>query len=519
MNENKPRERWGTRIGLILAVAGNAIGLGNFLRFPVQAASNGGGAFMIPYFLAFILLGIPLMWIEWTMGRFGGMKGHGTTPGIFDEMWKNRISKYLGIFGIFLPLTVAIYYVYVESWTLAYSFFSATGKYAGITSREGMGNFLSGFLGTPNEYFSGIGTAYIFFLITIAVNVLIMYRGIAKGVELLAKIAMPVLFFFAVLLVIRVFTLGTPDPAYPDRNVLNGLGFIWNPDFSQLGNGKVWLAATGQVFFTLSIGFGAIQTYASYLREKDDVALSGLSTSIFNEFAEVILGGSIAIPVACAFFGITATQEIANSGSFGLGFQSMPIVFGHIPYGTILGTLWFLLLFFAGITSSVAITMPTVAFLQDELGFSRRKAVIATWSFIFIAVQPVIFGAGFLDEMDFWAGTLGIAAFGFLEVMVFSWFFGIKHGWEELHRGADIKIPKIFYYIMKYVTPVYLGVLLIAWTVQQGPSVLMMEGVPPEQVPWKWGARALMAGIIIFLSFAVRSAWKKREKNITGEQK
>ena len=122
------RQRWGTRIGLVLAMAGNAVGLGNFLRFPVQAAQNGGGAFMIPYVIAMVLLAVPLMWLEWAMGRFGGVRGHGTTPGMFQAMWKHPVAKYVGALGIFIPLCVTIYYTYVESWTMGYAWFSLTGS-------------------------------------------------------------------------------------------------------------------------------------------------------------------------------------------------------------------------------------------------------------------------------------------------------------------------------------------------------------------------------------------------------
>src|SRR3989338_9876067 len=128
-----PREKWKTRIGLILAMAGNAIGLGNFLRFPVQCAGNGGGAFMIPYFIAFLLIGIPLMWIEWGIGRFGGKYGHGTTPGMFHYLWNHPLAKYVGAIGIFLPFGILIYYNYIVSWTLAFKIFSFTGKYFAIT--------------------------------------------------------------------------------------------------------------------------------------------------------------------------------------------------------------------------------------------------------------------------------------------------------------------------------------------------------------------------------------------------
>jgi len=143
----KQREQWASRIGLILAMAGNAIGLGNFLRFPVQAAKNGGGAFMIPYFISFLLLGIPLMWAEWAIGRHGGKHGHGTLPGMLELLWKNKLAKYLGALGIFLPFAIVIYYNYIESWTLAYSFFSLTKSYFGSTSVESMRGFLQNYQG------------------------------------------------------------------------------------------------------------------------------------------------------------------------------------------------------------------------------------------------------------------------------------------------------------------------------------------------------------------------------------
>src|SRR3989338_10060709 len=361
----KEREIWATRIGLILAMAGNAIGLGNFLRFPVQCAGNGGGAFLVPYFIALILLGIPLMWVEWAMGRFGGGHGHGTTPGMFHKLWHHPLAKYLGTIGIFISFGVAVYYVYIESWTLGYTFFSATGKYFGLQTREAMGAFLGSYQGKIHtEHFIGLWAAYLFYLVALALNIYILSKGIVKGIELLDKIAMPLLFIMAILLVIRVFSLGTPDPAQPENSIINGLGFMWNPDLASLKNAKVWLAAAGQIFFTLSVGFGAIQTYASYLRKNDDVALNGLTTAVTNEFAEVILGGSIAIPVAVAFFGVAGTAAIAQGGAFDLGFQSMPLIFQKIPLGQLFGTLWFALLFIAGMTSSVAIIQPLMAFLQ-----------------------------------------------------------------------------------------------------------------------------------------------------------
>lgn len=507
------REGWKSRTGLILAMAGNAVGLGNFLRFPVQASQNGGGAFMIPYFAAFLLLGIPLMWMEWSIGRYGGSLGHGSTPGMFQALWKNPVSKYLGVLGIFLPLTIVIYYTCIESWTLAFAFFSATQKYFGVETRESMGAFLRGFQGLErNEFFGSIATSYIFFLVTLGVNLYVLARGIAGGIEKLAKIAMPLLVLFAVVLVVRVLTLGTPDPAHPERSVMSGLAFIWNPDFSQLSRGSIWLAAAGQIFFTLSLGMGAIHCYASYLRKKDDIVLTGLTTSVTNEFCEVVLGGTIAIPVAVAFFGAAETMAIARGGAFDLGFQSLPVIFQRIPVGAIFGALWFMLLFFAGITSSVALAQPSVAFMQDELGFTRERAVKVLSVVLFVCAQPVILllGHGFLDEMDYWAGTFGLVILATVETVILVGMFGGDKAWREIHEGADMRIPIFFKYVMKYVTPVYLLVMLVTWFIQDGLGVLLMEGVPEADIPSRWGARLMMLSVFLLIAFGVRRAWRRK---------
>ncbi|MBI4387980.1 MAG: sodium-dependent transporter [Candidatus Omnitrophica bacterium] len=510
-----PREAWATRIGLVLAMAGNAIGLGNFLRFPVQCATNGGGAFMIPYFVALFLLGLPLMWIEWGIGRFGGKYGHGTTPGMFHYLWHHPLAKYLGAIGIAIPFCLIIYYTYIESWTLAYSVFSFTGKYFGIETHEQMTQFLSAYQGTvKNQYFNGFGTAYLFFLITFALNIWILSRGLTKGIEWLAKWAMPTLFIFGLILVVRVFTLGAPDPAHPENSVLNGLAFIWNPNFNALKDVKVWLAATGQVFFTLSVGFGAIQTYASYLKPKDDVVLSGLATTSANEFAEVILGGSIAIPVAVAFFGLQETQAVAAGGSFNLGFFAMPIIFQKLPLGQFFGTIWFLLLFIAGITSSVAMAQPLMAFLQEEFKIERKTAAVILGALAFFLTQPVIFFLknGFLDEMDFWIGTFGLVLFAIVEVILFVWVFGADKAWREISQGRDIKIPRFFYYIIKYVTLGYLLILLGVWFFQSGVDVIFMRNVKPENYTYIWFARFLMTGVLVLILIFVRIAWQQKHK-------
>jgi SNF family Na+-dependent transporter len=360
------REQWTGRLGIILAVAGSAVGLGNFLRFPVQAAQNGGGAFMIPYIIALLLLGIPLCWVEWTMGRAAGGRGHGSGPGILSVFCNNRWARWFGAFGIFIPLMIYLYYVYIESWCLAFAWFSLKGTLIDSATGGTAKSFLSAYQGLEsNQWFSGLWVAYFFFLLTFCINFFVIYRGLNKGIEWISKIAMPILAVLGVIIMIRVLSLGAPDSAHPDWSVANGLGFMWNPDFSALTSAKVWLSAAGQIFFTTSVGLGLIITYSSYLKNDDDVALSGLTSISINEFMEVIIGASIAIPAAYIFFGPVGIKDVAGGGSFNLGFVTMPMVFGQMPLASLFSFCWFFLLFLAGVTSSISMLQPAIASMED----------------------------------------------------------------------------------------------------------------------------------------------------------
>ena len=465
---------------------------------------------MIPYFVAFFLLAMPLMWIEWSTGRIGGKHNHGSLPGMFDVMWNHPFAKYLGVSGLFVSTIVMIYYCYIESWTLGFAYFALTKEFFNEHTIKEMSSFLGSYQGTEVGHFDGIGTAYFFLIITVAANFYILWHGISGGIEKLAKVAMPLLLIFGIFLTVYVFTIGTPNPSIPENNVWAGFAFIWNPDFSQLSNAKIWLAAAGQVFFTLSVGMGTLQAYASYLSEKDDIALSGLATASINEFVEVILGGSIAIPIAVAFFGLTTATMIAQSGAFNLGFVSMAVIFQELPFGNFIGFMWFLLLFFAGITSSVAMAQPIISFLKEQFNFSHRKAVTIIGVSLFICVQFVVFFLefGFLDELDYWAGTFGLVIVALSEVVVFAWIYGMDKGWEEINKGADIKIPRMVYYVIKYITPVYLFVILIYWTINDAIPDLLMADKPAQNIPYLWGARIMMVILYAAFTWLVYKGWK-----------
>jgi len=450
-------DSWGSRVGLILAMAGNAVGFGNFLRFPVQAIQNGGGAFIIPYLTCFLLMGIPLLFIEWTIGRYGGNYGFHSTPFMMHSMGKQRIWKYVGVFGIFSNLGIAAYYCYLESWTLSYVLHSMIGSFHGL-SQEGVVLLFNNYV-SINKVTLIPFESIIFFVLCLTLNIWILSKGLSGGVEKVAKIGMPLLIIFGIFLATRAISLkaGT-DGAINDGTV--GLNYLWTPNFESIMNPKVWLAAAGQIFFTLSLGMGSIQAYASYLKKDDDIALNSMSAGWMNEFVEIVLGGAIIIPISVGYLGIDRVTELAGLGGLGMGFKTIPYLFDQ--WGPILstfsGVMWFGLLFFAGITSSLAMGVPCMSFMEDEFRWSKKKSAWIFGLVIFILGLPTVlfFNHGVFDEYDYWTGTVSLFVFAMLECIMFSWIFGLKKGWPEFNRGAELKIPRIYKYITKFITPVLL---------------------------------------------------------------
>jgi SNF family Na+-dependent transporter len=400
---------------------------------------------------------------------------------------------------------------------MGYAFYSMTGHLFSAATPEAMKGFLSGYQGlVVNQFFSTLWPAYIFFLLTFFVNFYFIYKGVSGGIEILSRYGMPLLIVIALFLVVRVFTMGAP--VNPDWNIWNALGFVWNPDFGELRNPRVWLEAAGQIFFTLSVGMGCVQTYASYLREKDDIVLSGLSTASTNEFCEVILGGSIVIPAAFLFFGPVMAREVAHSGTFNIGFVTMPLVFHQVPFGTIFSVCWFLLLFIAGITSSVALIQPAMAFLEDEFQLTRKRAtfVLGSIAFVLCHLPILFFGNGLVDELDFWAGTFLLVLFATIEFVLFAWVFGIKKGWHELHIGALIRIPKVYRFIITWITPVFLILLLGMWTWDAFGPIILMHDIPVANRLCAFGVRLLVMGVLAVTCVGVAVTWKRDKSRKKG---
>jgi NSS family neurotransmitter:Na+ symporter len=511
------KEQWASRIGVILAVAGSAVGLGNFLRFPGQAAQNGGGAFLLPYFISLLVLGIPLCWAEWTMGRYGGTKGFNSAPGIYSMIWRNRAAKYFGAIALMIPLVIYMYYVVIEAWCLGYAIKYITGALVAADIKAegpaGYDTFFEQFVGSGEHgaNFSG-GNLFLLGVVALAfvLNFTLIYRGVTRGIERFCRIAMPVMVILALIVLVRVLTLGTPDPAKPDQSVLGGLGFMWNPQFEKLGDFKTWLAASGQIFFSLSVGFGIIINYASYLRRNDDVVLSGLTSSSMNEFFEVVLGGLITIPAAFIFLG----AAVGEKGTFALGFESLPNVFALMPgpalVGQLFGFLWFFMLFIAAITSSVSMLQPVIAFLEEGFGLRRHASAAILGLITLLGCGFVLYfskGLVALDTFDFWVGSVLLFVLALIQSLLYGWAFGIKRGATEAHRGAHIRIPHFVQLMLKYVVPIYLIVVLVGFCYQNLPEYAAKISENPAAL----GSILFIAAVLIMLLLLVRIAGRRWE--------
>lgn len=541
MATEQKKEAWNSRLGAILAVAGSAVGLGNFLRFPGQVVKyggeDGGGAFMIAYFISLVFIGIPICWAEWTMGRYGGSKGFNSSPGILNILIKHPGGKYIGILGVIIPVIIYMYYVYIEAWCLGYAVNFLTGGLDLGKDVGAYGAFWAKFIGAAENGAAigfGVKEVGIYLILVFALNFFLIYRGLSKGIEWFCRYAMPTLVFLAVIVLIRVLTLGTPFPDKPDQNVVNGLGFMWNPGTiaQNLKNPQLWLAAAGQIFFSLSVGFGVIITYASYLSKEDDVVLSGLTATSANEFCEVALGGMITVPAAFVFLG---SAGIIGMGTFDLGFKVLPLVFSQMPAaGQLFGFVFFFLLFLAAVTSSLSMLQPGIAFLEEGLGINRKQSVsllglVTAMGCLFVVYFSQDVKA--LDTLDFWVGTFLIFVLATIQIIIFGWVVGIEKGWKLAHEGAEMRIPNIFKVVIKYVCPLFLLVIFSFWVLMNvfgwDPSsgkfqptgyVLDLLGSPDHAASNV--ARASVALILIvaaFIAALIAQAGKRWEKQKQGK--
>ncbi|WP_291653333.1 sodium-dependent transporter [Clostridium sp.] len=445
MEEN--REQWGSKLGFIIAAVGSAVGLGNIWRFPYIAYTNGGGAFLIPYFFAIFTAGIPLLILEYGLGH----KYKGSTPLAIAKVKKKW--EWLGWWPTINAFIILTYYSMILSWAVNYLRFSINKGWGSNTDEFFHTDFIK--LSSSPFDFGGmilpilIGIAIIWFL-----SWFICYKGIKAGIEKANKILLPALVIIMIIIAIRAVNL---------EGASEGLNTLFTPDWSKVMDPKVWVAAYGQVFFSLSLAMGIMMTYSSYLPKKTDINNSAFMTAFANcgfEFLSAIAVFSILGFMASAK-GIPMS-EVVSSG-VGLAFVVFPAVFTEMgAVGTFLGVLFFLCLLFAGLTSSVSLIEAVSAPFIDKFGWARNKvvAVICLIGFSIGILYSIGAGLYLLDIIDNFINNYGIVVVGLLEVILIGWIASPDIVRGHTNEISYFKIGKWWNICVKFVTPVILIFML-----------------------------------------------------------
>nr|WP_319393957.1 sodium-dependent transporter [uncultured Desulfobacter sp.] len=442
------REQWGTRTGFIFAAIGSAIGLGNIWRFPYVAYENGGGAFFIPYLFAMVTAGIPFLILEFGVGH----RFKTSAPNIFREL--SHRWEWLGWWQLLVSFIISIYYVAVVGWTISYLVLAFTQGWGGDTANFFYKTYLQ--LSDTPFAFNGIRWPILgAILCAWLVCWVVLFNGVKKGIELAGKIFMPLLFIMVIVITARAVTL---------EGATEGLNWMFQPDFSALFNFKVWVEAYGQIFFSLSIGFAIMLTYASYLPKNSDMANNGFITAFCNCGFSILCGIMVfSILGNMAFLKGVGVDQVVGSG-VGLAFVTIPKAINSLPGPILFGTLFFAALLFAGLSSMISICEVSVSVLIDRFGISR-KAAASIYCGIGI-VCGIVFathsGLLVLDIVVRFINNFGVLAGGLLEIVFLVWICGIDKFKDHINLTSDFKVGKLWTVCLKYITPAILGYMILS---------------------------------------------------------
>jgi NSS family neurotransmitter:Na+ symporter len=449
MNTNAPRDTWGSKAAFILAAAGSAVGLGNIWGFPTTAAANGGGAFLVIYLLCVILIGAPVMLAELTIGRHTQRN----PVGAFRALAPKSAWVAVGALGVLAGVVILSFYSVIAGWTIAYIWKSATGAFPPGADTAAI------FASVAASPLNAIG----FHLLFMAITVYVVVGGVRGGIERWTKVLMPGLMIMLLLLVVRAVTLSGGGA---------GLEFYLKPDFSAI-NGGVVLAAAGQAFFSLSLGMGAMITYGSYISKKDDLVSSALWVTGLDTLIAV-LAGLLIFPTL-----FHAGLE-AGAGGPGMVFVVLTSLLSTIPPapigGIIFGTMFFLLLFVAALTSSISLLEVGTAYFVDEKSMSRRNAAIALGVVAFVLGIPSALANGAvpwlsslpgvgMDFLSFLFVVFGQYALviGALLISVFTaYIWGVKRAGDEVRVNNGLfPLEKIWVFLIRFLCPIAIVAILV----------------------------------------------------------
>lgn len=441
------RAQFGSRAGFIFAAVGSAIGLGNIWRFPAVAYDNGGGAFFLPYLFALLTAGIPLLILEFAIGH----KYRGSAPLSLARV--KRGGEWIGWWQICISFVIATYYAVIIAWALAYTFFSFKMDWGNDAQSFLLADYLKvGGTDTMGSFVPGV----LIPLVIVWVIVLgILFAGVKKGIEASTRIMIPLLVVLFTIIVIRALTL---------EGAVEGLNQFFKPEWSTIMNGKVWVAAYGQIFFSLSIGFAIMITYSSYLPKKSDITNSAFITGFANSSFELLAGFGVfaALGFMAAQQGV-GVQEVVKGGVL-LAFAVFPTIINELPaFNQAFGILFFMSLTLAGLTSLISITETYVAGIQEKFNVSRTKAVMVGGGLT--AVISLAFatqnGLNLLDVADYFINQFGVAMAGLFEVIFIAWFAKqLKPLQAHADSVSDIRLGAWWRICLSVVTPIVLGYMM-----------------------------------------------------------
>lgn len=432
------RDSFGSRFGALVAMAGSAVGLGNLWRFPYLVGENGGAAFIIIYILLSFLICLPIFISEFVIGRRSQKNAYAA----FRDLSGGSAWRWVGLFTIIVPLVVLSYYSVIGGWSVEYLLKSVTFAFESA-SQSAMSTMFSDFVSStwgPLLVHTG------FLLVT----TLIVVVGIKDGIEKFSKVMMPLLFF--IVLAIAIYSMTLPGARA-------GLDYLFNPDFSKI-TGKACAAALGQAFFSLSLGFGTIMTYASYVDKKENILFQSTATAVSDLMFALIAG--MAIMPAVFAFGLNP-----QSGP-GLVFETLPFVFGQMPAGGFVAILFFLALLVAALTSSISMLEVAVAYLVEEKGFSRVWACVvlfvvcwvvgAVCSLSFGPLSDVkIDGGNIFDFFDNLSSNILMTLGSLLTVLFVGWRLKKTDVYDEFTNGGTLsrnaKLFGVLWFLIRYICP------------------------------------------------------------------
>ena len=474
------RENWSARSGFIIAAIGSAVGLGNIWRFPYVAYENGGGAFLVPYLVAIFAAGLPLLYLDYAVGH----KFRKAPPLAYKKLMN---SESLGWWQVMVTLVIGIYYASVLSWAGSYMYYAIGQKWGADTQAFFFNSYLQNGEGLALGF---VPTLFFGLVIVWAVVMFILYGGVRRGVELANKIFMPLLVVLFTILVIQAIRL---------PGATAGLNAFFTPNWEAMGNYKVWLAAFGHIFFSLSVGFGIMLTYASYLKRKTNMTGSGAVVALANSSFEILAGIGVFAALGFMAFSSGSTVEEVVSGGIGLAFIAFPKIISSMGAGgDLFGFLFFASLTVAGITSMVSILQVPISAFQDKLGWSRKKSVsiIAGGSAI---VSTLIFSTHsaitFVDIIDYFANNIGIVGGGLLSIILVSWFRRplLSQLQAHINQYSSIKLGAGWNFLLTVITPLS---LLVALGLTIKSIVAEGYGGYPAEILWLVGGGTLALFIV-----------------------